>query len=136
MNFIKLIGLSFLILSGHLAAMAQILQPAQWSYEVSKKEAAVGQEVDLIFQVTIHPDWYLYSSDFDPDLGPMVTTFTFQQHPSFALVGKIKAVNPKKKFDKIWGGEYTYFTKNAQFRQRIKILKPQLSIRGSYEYQV
>jgi thiol:disulfide interchange protein len=136
MNFIKLIGLSFFILFGHLAAMAQILQPAHWRYEVSKKEAAVGEEVDLIFHAAIHPDWYLYSSDFDPDLGPMVTTFTFQQHPSFALVGKIKAVNPKKKYDKMWGGEYTYFTKNAQFRQRIRILSPQLTIRGSYEYQV
>ena len=136
MNFFKLIGLSFFILFGHLAAVAQILQPARWSYEVSKNEAAVGEEVELIFNVSIHPDWYLYSSDFDPDLGPMVTTFTFQKHPSFALVGKIKPVGAKKKFDKMWGGAYTYFTRNAQFRQRIKILSADLVVRGSYEYQV
>src|SRR5690606_14106027 len=104
----------------HITAIAQILQPARWSYEVSKTETKVNEEVELIFNVTIHPDWYLYSSDFDPDLGPMVTTFTFQKHPSYALLGKIIPVNPKKKFDKIWGGEYTYFTKTAQFRQKIK----------------
>ncbi|MGV3505227.1 MAG: cytochrome c biogenesis protein CcdA [Adhaeribacter sp.] len=136
MNAYKFVFLIFFIFCVPKAAPAQVLQPARWSYDVSPKEAAVGQEVDLIFQVAIQAEWYLYSSDFDPDLGPMVTTFNFQKHPSYALVGKIKPINPKKKFDKIWGGEYTYFTKNAEFRQRIKILSPELVIRGSYEYQV
>ncbi|MGV3641649.1 MAG: cytochrome c biogenesis protein CcdA, partial [Adhaeribacter sp.] len=136
MKAYKFLFLIFFIFCGYGVSRAQVLQPARWSYDVSPKEAAVGQEVDLIFQVAIQTDWYLYSSDFDPELGPMVTTFTFQKHPSFALVGKIKPINPKKKFDKIWGGEYTYFTKNAQFRQRIKILSPEPVIRGSYEYQV
>ncbi|QHL87366.1 thioredoxin fold domain-containing protein [Nibribacter ruber] len=115
---------------------AQVLKPSSWSYDVSSTEVKVGEEVDLIFNAKIIPDWYLYSSDFDPDLGPMVTTFTFQKHPSFALVGKLKAMGPKKKYDDTWGGEYTYFTKTAQFRQRIKVLQPALVLKGSYEYQV
>ncbi|RNI29716.1 disulfide bond formation protein DsbD [Rufibacter immobilis] len=115
---------------------AQVLKPASWSYDVSSTEVKVGEEVDLIFNAKIIPEWYLYSSDFDPDLGPIVTTFTFQKHPSYALVGKIKPVNPKKKYDEMWGGEYTYFTKTAQFRQRVKVLQPTLVIKGSYEYQV
>ncbi|AKQ46373.1 thiol:disulfide interchange protein DsbD [Rufibacter radiotolerans] len=123
----------FLLLA---VAQAQVLKPATWSYDVSAKEVKVGEEVELLFNAKIIPDWYLYSSDFDPELGPIVTTFTFQKHPSYALVGKIKAVNPKKKFDQMWGGEYTYFTKTAQFRQRIKVLQPTLVIKGSYEYQV
>ncbi|KAA6435924.1 thioredoxin fold domain-containing protein [Rufibacter glacialis] len=119
-----------------LAAQAQVLKPSSWSYDVSATEAKVGEEVELIFNVKIIPEWYLYSSDFDPDLGPIVTTFTFQKHPSYTLVGKIKPVNPKKKFDQMWGGEYTYFTKTAQFRQRVKVLQPTLVIKGSYEFQV
>ncbi|WP_207435446.1 protein-disulfide reductase DsbD family protein [Sabulibacter ruber] len=119
-----------------LAAQAQVLKPSTWSHDVSATEVKVGEEVELIFNAKIIPDWYLYSSDFDPDLGPIVTTFTFQKHPSYALVGKIKPVNPKKKFDQTWGGEYTYFTKTAQFRQRIKVLQPTLVVKGSYEYQV
>jgi thiol:disulfide interchange protein len=123
----------FLLLA---VAQAQVLKPATWSYDVSAKEVKVGEEVELLFNAKIIPDWYLYSSDFDPELGPIVTTFTFQKHPSYALVGKIKPVNPKKKFDQMWGGEYTYFTKTAQFRQRIKVLQPTLVVKGSYEYQV
>lgn len=131
----RLLSLLPFIIFG-LAAPAQVLKPSTWNYEVSAQEVQVGEEVDLIFNVKIIPEWYLYSSDFDPDLGPIVTTFSFQKHPSYALVGKIKPVNPKKKYDETWGGEYTYFTKTAQFRQRVKILQPALVIKGSYEYQV
>ncbi|GAB3198456.1 thiol:disulfide interchange protein DsbD [Pontibacter aydingkolensis] len=117
-------------------AQAQVLKPATWSYDVFKKQAAVGEEVELIFNVRIDKDWYLYSSDFDPDLGPMVTEFKFQKHPSYELVGKIKPVNPKKKYDDLWEGEYTYFVGTAQFRQKIRVLKPDLLVKGTYEYQV
>ncbi|OKL42150.1 protein-disulfide reductase DsbD family protein [Pontibacter flavimaris] len=117
-------------------AQAQVLKPASWSYEVSKKEVAVGEEVELIFNAKIDKDWYLYSSDFDPDLGPMVTTFTFQKHPSYELVGDIKPVKPKKKYDELWEGEYTYFVGTGQFRQKIRVLQPDLQVKGEYEYQV
>ncbi|MDB5261686.1 MAG: thiol:disulfide interchange protein DsbD [Adhaeribacter sp.] len=136
MKLIKIIGLCLGLFWCQLAVQAQILHPARWGYDVSSREVKVGEEVELIFNVTITPDWYLYSSDFDPELGPMVTTFTFQKDASYALVGKIKPVNPKKKYDKIFDGEYTYFTGQAQFRQRIKVLNPRLNIKGAYEYQV
>ncbi|WP_299987766.1 thioredoxin family protein [uncultured Pontibacter sp.] len=128
----------FVVLLTFAAQMvqAQVLKPASWSYDVSKKEVKVGDEVELIFNVRIDKDWYLYSSDFDPDLGPMVTEFTFSKHPSYQLVGKIKPVNPKKKYDELWEGEYTYFVGTAQFRQKIKVLQPDLVVKGSYEYQV
>ncbi|MFC6997495.1 protein-disulfide reductase DsbD family protein [Rufibacter roseus] len=131
-TWLLLLPLFFLLIT----AQGQILKPATWSYEASAKEVKVGEEVELIFNVKIIPNWYLYSSDFDPDLGPIVTSFTFQKHPSYALVGKIKPVNPKKKYDDLWGGEYTYFTKTAQFRQRVKVLQQNLVVKGSYEYQV
>lgn len=127
--------LLLLLLCWQTAVQAQILQPVKWSYDVSKKEAKIGEEVELIFNAKIDPDWYLYSSDFDPNLGPTVTTFKFKKSPAYELVGKVKPVNPKKKFDDIWGGEYTYFTKTAQFRQKVKILQANPVIKGSYNYQ-
>lgn len=117
-------------------ASAQVLKPAKWATDVSKKEVAIGEEIELIFNVEIQAEWYLYSTDFDPDLGPQVTEFTFTPHDSYALVGKIVPVNPKKKYSDVFGGDYTYFTEKAQFRQKIKILKPNLSIQGKYSYQV
>ncbi|WP_242927946.1 protein-disulfide reductase DsbD family protein [Pontibacter vulgaris] len=132
----KQVALALLLFIVAVAAQAQVLKPASWSYDVSKKQVAVGEEVELIFNVRIDKDWYLYSSDFDPELGPMVTEFKFAKHPSYELVGKIKPVKPKKKYDELWGGEYTYFVGTAQFRQKVKVLQPTLLVKGTYEYQV
>ena len=115
---------------------AQILQPAKWSYDVSTSKLEVGQEVDLIFNVKIDDKWYLYSSDFDPECGPIVTTFSFEQHPSYSLSGEIKPIGAKSKIDDIFECEYRYFRKSAEFRQTIKILTAQLNIKGTYDYQV
>lgn len=125
-----------LLLSLGFSAQGQILQPAKWSTDVSKKEVSVGDEVELIFYARIDKDWYLYSTDFDPDLGPMVTEFVFEKHPSFELKGAIRPIGAKKKYDDIWEGEYTYFVGKAEFRQTVKILSDKPVIKGSYEYQV
>ena len=119
-----------------VTAQAQILKPASWGYDVSKKQVAVGEEVELVFNVRIDKNWYLYSSDFDPELGPMVTEFKFAKDPSYELLGKIVPVHPKKKYDELWEGEYTYFTGTAQFRQKIRVLQSNLQVKGTYEYQV
>ncbi len=128
--------LFFLGLFFTLSTQAQILEPADWAYDVSKSSAQVGDEIDLIFNVKIDKDWYLYSSDFDPNLGPQVTEFFFTEDPSYELVGIIKPINPKKKYDDIWEGDYTYFTGKAQFRQTVKLKSQNLNIQGYYSYQV
>ncbi|NJN25364.1 MAG: DUF255 domain-containing protein [Cyclobacteriaceae bacterium] len=119
-----------------LSSEAQILEPAKWSYQVSEKEVNIGDEIELIFNAAIDPDWYLYSSDFDPDLGPMLTEFTFEPDKSYTLVGDIEPINPKEKYDEIWEGRVTYFKLHGQFRQKVKITGTHPSIKGSYSYQV
>ena len=115
---------------------SQILKPATWHTEVSKKTVAVNEEIDLIFLVTIDPDWYLYSTDFDPDCGPIVTSFTFVPDPGYALVGGIKPINAIDKHDEVFDCDVRIFKKKAEFRQRIKVLSPNLKISGAYDYQV
>ena len=115
---------------------AQILEPAKWSYDVSEKEVKTGDEVELIFKALIDPDWYLYSSDFDPDLGPMLTEFTFEPNSNYELVGEIVPVNPRKKYEEIWEGEVKYFKGIGEFRQKVKIIGENPVIQVSYSYQV
>jgi thiol:disulfide interchange protein len=115
---------------------AQILQPATWEHEVSKTDVTVGDEIELIFKAFIDPDWYLYSSDFDPDLGPMLTEFTFEPNSNYDLVGDIIPINPSEKYDEIWEGNIKYFKGSGEFRQRVKITGENPVISGSYSYQV
>ena len=131
----KLLLLGFFI-SFYGVIGAQVLKPAKWHFDVSNKNLKAGDETDLIFYAEIEPDWYLYSSDFDPDLGPTLTTFNFIKNETFELVENIKPIGAKKKFDKTWNGDITYFTGKAEFRQRVKILKVNPIIKGTFEYQV
>lgn len=131
----KTLFLSFLILIC-LTTFGQILKPISWEVKLSDNSPEVGSEIEIQFSAKIEKDWYLYSSDFDPDLGPMVTEFEFDKNDSFELIGGIEPINPKKKYDSLWEGEYTYFKVKGLFIQKVKILKKDFKISGNYFYQV
>ncbi|MEJ2005128.1 MAG: dipeptidase [Cyclobacteriaceae bacterium] len=126
----------FLFILFPLLTQAQVLEPSKWNYSVDGGEVKVGDEVDLIFKAKIDPDWYLYSSDFDPDCGPMVTEFTFQPDPGYELVGELRAINPVEKYDEIFECDVRIFKKEGVFRQKVKILSADAVIAGSHEFQV
>jgi thiol:disulfide interchange protein len=126
-------ALFFLLIS--IAAFAQLEKPTTWKYKVLQQSPAVGDIVDVEFTAAIQKDWYLYSSDFSPELGPTVTEFTFSKSKAFAPEGKVKPINPKKKFDEIWGGDVTYFKVSGKFTQKVKILEADPTISGKISYQ-
>ena len=103
---------------------------------MSNTSPKVDEEVEIQFNAVIDAKWYLYSSDFDPDLGPMVTEFFYQENDTYELLGEIIPVNPKQKFDSLWMGDYTYFSGKGQFIQKVKVLSEDFKIEGNYTYQV
>jgi thiol:disulfide interchange protein len=131
----RVVLLSLLFLFS-LVVSAQVLNPVKWSYDTSVKEAKVGDEIELIFKAAIDKDWYLYSSDFPCEDGPIKTTFTLQPHASYSLVGGIVPVNPIDKYDDIFECEVKVFKKTGEFRQKIKILGSNLVLKGESDYQV
>lgn len=135
MFFRKALIVIILSVSAHIL-VAQILQPAKWTTAVSSDKVVVGSEIELIFRVSIDKDWYLYSSDFDPECGPMVTTFNFKPNTSYSLVGNIVPVNPLPKHDDVFDCDVKIFKKTAEFRQKIKIRTSRPKVEGNYEYQV
>ncbi|MFM1934004.1 MAG: Protein-disulfide reductase [Bacteroidota bacterium] len=119
-----------------IPAVAQKITPAKWSWSIKPANPKVGEQAEIIFKVAIEKDWYLYSSDFDKDLGPTVTTVTFKPGAGYQTIGGLKAINPHSKNDtEIWNGTYTYFTGQGEFRQKIKITAPEYKIEGSYDSQ-
>jgi thiol:disulfide interchange protein len=119
-----------------IPATAQKITPAKWSWSIKPANPKVGDQAEIIFKVAIEKDWYLYSSDFDKDLGPTVTTVTFKPNAGYQTIGGLKAIDPHSKNDtEIWNGTYTYFTDQAEFRQKIKITAENYKIEGSYDSQ-
>ncbi|GJM29308.1 MAG: thiol:disulfide interchange protein DsbD [Cyclobacteriaceae bacterium] len=132
----RVLFLFYAFLISTIPAVAQILHPANWNHKFSEEEVNIGDQVELIFEATIDPKWYLYSSDFDPELGPKVTEFNFIPHASYELIGGIRAINPSEGYDEIFEGNYTYFKGKGEFRQTVRILGKNPSISGNYDYQV
>jgi hypothetical protein len=103
---------------------SQILDPVKWITEPSKKEVKTGEEIDLIFYATIDKDWYLYSSEFPCEDGPIKTEFTFTPDPSYQLVGKLQAISPIDKYDKIFECDVRIFKGRESFVNASKYFLP------------
>ncbi len=132
---LKLIILLFVGFVG-FTGTAQKITPAKWSWTLEPLNPTLGQSAEIIFKVKIDKGWYLYSSDFDKELGPVVTTIKIKEGLGVSLDGPLRAINPHSKFDKeIWNGTYTYFTEEAEFRQTVKISSDSWKIDGSYDAQ-
>lgn len=129
----RIIVLVFSLLS--LLTQAENLDPVKWSFSLSSKEIHIGDTIEIVATAAIIPDWYLYSNDFDPNLGPTITEFKFTPDKGYTLLGKPKAIKPKKKFDPIWEGDITYFVDHAEFRQKIIILNDAPKIALSVDFQ-
>jgi thiol:disulfide interchange protein DsbD len=107
------------------------LDPVDWSTSVEK----VGDgEYDLIMQATIDAKWHLYSQNV-PEDGPIPTTFIFEKSDNFELVGKTSEEEGQTVNDPVFNMKIKYFENKAVFKQRIKILKDNITeVAGEVEY--
>lgn len=126
MNYRKII-LSLLVIASGWSF--DIIKPVKWTFKASEAKPKVGQTIDLVFTGKIEKDWYMYSSELKVD-GPSPTELELTTNSTFQKVGKLVAVNPKEKYDKIWEGTIHYFVKEAKFIQKVKILKSGAIIEG------
>lgn len=118
-------------------ATSQILKKVHWTTEISATDVKVGDEVEIIFNATIDPGWYIYSVDFDYDCGPIPMTVAFDNTTGFSLVGSLRAPGDKAKYDKTFGCDVRIFENTGQFRQTVKIRSAEAStISGTFEGQV
>jgi thiol:disulfide interchange protein len=118
-----------------VTSFAQILEPAKWSWEASKKSVKVGDEIELIFKVEIEDNWHTYANDFDPECGPLLTKIEFKPDASFKLIGPLRAVNAKVHHEEVFGCDTKVFEGRGEFRQKIKILSKDLKLSGDYDGQ-
>lgn len=115
---------------------AQIESPVKSNYTLSKKEIKKGDVVTLIFTLQLADHWHLYSNLQNYELGPLPTTFEFEPHPSYKLLGDIVPTRSKKEYEPIFEVYVNYFEKTAEFRQKIKLCADNPIVKGYYDYQM
>ncbi len=124
----------FLLIS--FLAQAQLVKPPKWTFTLEPSTLQVGENATLVMEAEIPMGWYVYSNDFDKDLGPLLTEFVPAESGDYAVASKLKAINPKKKFDEVWEGDVTYFMGKGRFEQPLTIKTTSGTIKGSLEYQM
>lgn len=132
-SFVLLFGFHNILWAQH--GPASLSKDPEWNISVDKKEVKIGDEITVTFTSIIEKDWYMYSNDFDPNLGPIAAEFTFVNHPSYSLVGKPRPIGSHKHYEEVWKGDVSVFKKKAEFRQKIRILDNNPVIKGSIYFQ-
>jgi thiol:disulfide interchange protein len=115
-------------------AFGQLISPVKWSLE---QKPAGNNEIELTFKATIESGWHLYSTNL-PEGGPIKTTFTFTADSlNYVVVdGITPKTTPTKEHDKIFNMDLEFFSNEALFVQKIKVLSNQsFSLKGTIEYQ-
>ena len=125
----------FLLLLSPLA-QAQLVKPPVWNIRLEGKELEVGKTATLVMEAQIPMGWYVYSNDFDKNLGPLLTEFIPANSPDFSVAGKLQGIQAKKKYDEVWEGDITYFMGKGRFEQPITLLSTAGVVKGSLEYQM
>nr|MBC7613450.1 thioredoxin family protein [Pseudopedobacter sp.] len=124
--FLALLFVSYL-------GFSQILKPVKWSFSsssISEKEAYV------IFTVNIDKGWHVYSQNIGEG-GPVPTSFSFEKSKGYNLIGK-PSESPKAEsaYDKNFGLQISWHEKQAVFKQKIKLNKSEVNVKGTLEFMV
>jgi thiol:disulfide interchange protein DsbD len=131
----KLIVLLSLLITILQVVSAQILKPATLVAEPFSGPVKAGDVVELVFKAKIDKNWYMYTTGFDPECGPLPMVVTLEQK-GFELVGELVAKKDKGKHDEIFDCDVRYFENAGEFAQKIRILDVgSLEIKGTYEGQ-
>lgn len=112
---------------------AQIIDPVTWSTSVKQVNDSV---FDLLLTADITPPWHMYSQAKQDPVIP--AHFTFNPSDYYQRIDTVAEITKAtEEFDAIFDMKVKYFTTEAIFSQRIKILKPgAFRVKGTVEYQI
>lgn len=89
----------------------------------------------FVAKATIAEGWHLYSQHISNDIGPVPTSFQFEETDGIKMVGKTIEPKPFKEYDENFGGELDYFKEEVIFQQKFKH-QGTTELKGSVTYMI
>lgn len=128
-----LLAFIFSSLFATIGVHAEVVDPIKWSGSIVKIEEGL-YKVQLT--ADIEDGWYVYSQNIDPEVGPVPTSFMYNEAEGLELIGVTEETSSKVKegMDPIWEAEIKKFAHDALFTQQIKLADPSIKITGSLEF--
>ena len=117
-----------------LAAMAQLRQPAKWTF--SAKPLGAGK-YEVHMTAVADKGWHIYSQH-TPDGGPVATSFSFAKNPLVKLSGNpLEKGKLEKKHEPLFGVDVHQYSGIVDFVQVVQV-KPGLktNVAGTVEFML
>ena len=122
-RLLAIIVLSFIVLS---SINGQILKPIKWTF--SQKHLS-NNEFAISFKAEIEKNWYLY--DMTVINGPIPTSFTFEESPSYSVVKEVVGVSsPVLKHDGAFNLELNVYLESAEFEKIVRVSQYPAKVTG------
>ena len=126
----KKIVLSIAFILTTLCVRAQIQTPVKWAYAAKKLNT---NEAVVYLKATIDKGWHIYSQNVTEG-GPIKTSFLFAKSDDYQVKNKTTEPLPKKKFEKAFDMNVTYFENTVVFQQKVKLNSAKPVVKGNLTY--
>ncbi|MDO9000493.1 MAG: protein-disulfide reductase DsbD family protein [Bacteroidota bacterium] len=113
-----------------LGVNAQDQNPITWAASYKSISATEGE---IIITPKIEKGWHTYSQKVTAD-GPVPTSFKYTESKQYTLVGKTEENNVHEEFDKAFDAKIFVVTDKSDFKQKIKVSKPGLTVAIKIEF--
>lgn len=109
------------------------IEPIKWKFSSTKISE---DEYEILLHGTIEKGWHTYSQYLSSLDGPLPTMVSFDANEQLILVDSTLEENTVKQFDTTFDMELTSFSKEAIFKQRVKVKGGNVIVKGVIEYMV
>lgn len=96
--------------------MSQIYDPIEWSFRVEDEN---DTSATLVARADMEDKWHLYSQYLESDMGPIPTSFHFEDSEAYSLYGKTEEGEPKVVYDPNFEMDLGMFSGSPEFRQKV-----------------
>jgi thiol:disulfide interchange protein DsbD len=107
-----------------LAVFVLFCLPAVFGQSKVVWSTTYNQETKAIeISAEISEGWHLYSQHVANDVGPVPTSFTFEENNDLKFVGKVNEPAPIQKYDETFEAMLDFFEEKVTFQQRVSVKK-------------
>lgn len=100
-----------------------------WNYAYNPVSA------ELEITATIANGWHLYSQHIANEIGPIPTSFEFEENRAVKLIGQTAEPESIKEYDPNFEGELNFFKDEVTFVQKVEVESP-TEIHGTVTFMV
>lgn len=120
---------AFILLFTLLSYIGVAQEVVEWEFDYNADTEM------LEMKATILPGWHLYSQELSNEIGPVPTSFTFEESEDVELIGKVKEPESEKAYDENFEGELNFFKDEVVFTQQVNA-KDGVTVAGTVTFMV